>query len=63
MMSASKFVILLIFYLFSTSLIIKQDGKCDLQVLDACIQEIMGKNVGFFVKFKNNSSKNIHAFD
>ncbi len=62
-MRVSKIVFMLIVFFLSTSLINQSDGKCGLEVLDAYTQEIMGKNVGFYVKFKNNSKKNIDAFD
>jgi hypothetical protein len=40
-----------------------RDGRCGLEILDSYTQEIMGKNVGFYVKFKNNSNKSVDAFD
>lgn len=36
---------------------------CGLEVVNAYTQEIMGKNVGFYVKFKNNSRKSVDAID
>jgi hypothetical protein len=62
-MGVGKFVFILIVFFLSTSLINQKDGKCGLEVLDAYTQEIMGRNVGFYVKFKNNSKKNIDAID
>ncbi len=62
-MGKSKFVFMLIVLFHSTSLINQRDGKCGLEILSSYTQEIMGKNVGFYVKFKNNSKKNIDAFD
>jgi hypothetical protein len=41
---------------------IHNEENCGLQVIDSYTQEVMGKNVGFFVKFKNVSKKNIDAF-
>ena len=38
------------------------EENCGLQVIDSYTQEVMGKNVGFYVKFKNVSKKNIDAF-
>ena len=53
--------ILLLFLSSFTS--INKDKMCGLEILDSYTQEIMGKNVGFYVQFKNNSQKNIDAFD
>jgi hypothetical protein len=39
------------------------DEKCGLEVVSAYTQEVMGKNVGFYVKFKNNSRKSVDAID
>lgn len=37
--------------------------KCGIQVVKSYNQELLGKNVGFFVVFKNNSAKNMDAID
>jgi hypothetical protein len=62
-MRVGKLIVITIIFFLSTSLINQNDENCGLEVLDVYTQEIMGKNVGFYVKFKNNSSKKIDAFD
>ncbi|MFM7684187.1 MAG: hypothetical protein ACKO7P_15805 [Bacteroidota bacterium] len=62
-MKSNNLVYLLVIFFLVTSMVILKDGKCGLEILDSYTQEIMGKNVGFYVKFKNNSKKNIDAFD
>ena len=62
MKSNKLFYFLVIFYL-TVSMVTLRDGRCGLEILDSYTQEIMGKNVGFYVKFKNNSSKSVDAFD
>ena len=62
MKSNKLFYFLVIFYL-TVSMVTSRDGKCGLEILDSYTQEIMGKNVGFYVKFKNNSNKSVDAFD
>lgn len=62
-MKSNNLVYLLVFFFLTASWVNIKDGKCGLEILDSYTQEIMGKNVGFYVKFKNNSSKSIDAFD
>jgi hypothetical protein len=62
-------------FLFFTSLIILATsfsstkgidfGKnyCNIEIVQAYTQEVLGKNVGFFVRFKNNSEKEMDAID
>ncbi len=38
-------------------------SDCGLQVADAYTQEVLGKNVGFYVKFYNASDKTIDAIE
>ncbi len=57
----SKFI-LLIFYV-SFGFIPNDEVKCGLEILDSYTQEVFGKNVGFYLKFKNNSVKSIDAID
>jgi hypothetical protein len=59
------FVLVLVFNL-STSFVTvkkldKQEKLCGLEVADAYTQEVLGKNIGFYVKFYNNSDKIIDA--
>lgn len=62
-MKSTNLVYLLVIFFLGASLVILKDGKCGLEILDSYTQEIMGNNVGFYVKFKNNSTKSIDAFD
>jgi len=39
------------------------ENDCGLQVADAYTQEVLGKNVGFYVKFYNSSDKIIDAIE
>ena len=38
-----------------------KENLCGLEVADAYTQEVLGKNIGFYVKFYNNSDKIIDA--
>lgn len=62
-MKSNNLVYLLVIFFLTASWVNIKDGKCGLEILDSYTQEIMGKNIGFYVKFKNNSSKSIDAFD
>jgi hypothetical protein len=62
-MKRIKLILLISFQIICSSFVYRNGDKCGLQVIDTYTQEIMGKNVGFYVKFKNNSKKNIDAFD
>jgi hypothetical protein len=62
-MKSNKLFYFLVMFFLTVSMVTSKDGKCGLEILDSYTQEIMGKNVGFYVKFKNNSSKSIDAFD
>jgi hypothetical protein len=58
-----RYVYFSILLLISSVILSFKSSKCGLEVLDSYTQEIMGKNVGFYVKFKNSSKKSIDAFD
>lgn len=59
------FVLFLIFNLSSSFTIVNiidsKENLCGLEVADAHTQEVLGKNIGFYVKFYNNSDKIIDA--
>ena len=59
------FVLFLIFNLSSSFIKNKafdnKENLCGLEVADAYTQEVLGKNIGFYVKFYNNSDKIIDA--
>jgi hypothetical protein len=61
------FVLVLVFNLSTSFVPIKkldkQENLCGLEVADAYTQEVLGKNIGFYVKFYNNSSKTIDAIE
>ncbi len=42
-----------------------ENGKkfCDIEIVQAYTQEVLGKNVGFYVKFKNNAEVEMDAID
>jgi hypothetical protein len=54
-------LLLIIFLLFSFSWP-KQD-MCGISIVKSYNQEIFGKNVGFFVVFKNNSERSMDAIE
>jgi len=62
-MKLIKFKLVLFLLLICFGYGLNNDGKCGLEIIDSYTQEIMGKNVGFYTKFKNNSKKSIDAFD
>lgn len=58
-----SFLFYTVILFLTTSFLIKLEGQCGLIVIDSFTQEVMGKNVGFYVKFKNVSEKNIDALE
>lgn len=62
-MGLIKLVSLIVIFTFASGFETNKAGKCGLEIVESYTQEIMGKNVGFFVQFKNNSGKSIDAFD
>jgi len=48
---------------FVLSLSYSQPDKCGIAVVKSYNQQVMGKNVGFYVVFKNNSKRSMDAID
>lgn len=40
-----------------------KENLCGLEITESYTQEVLGKNIGFYVKFYNNSSKTIDAIE
>jgi len=62
-MNLIKLMLLVTIFITTSSMVKIKEGMCGLEIVNSYTQEIMGKNVGFFVKFKNTSQKSIDAFD
>ncbi len=64
----NTFFVLFLCFIFTSSFVINkkfnnQEKLCGLEVTDAYTQEVLGKNIGFYVKFYNNSSKTIDVIE
>lgn len=62
------FIVLFLIINLSSSFIVndekdKQENLCGLEIADAYTQQVLGKNIGFYVKFYNNSNKTIDAIE
>jgi hypothetical protein len=61
------FVLFIVFNLSSSfiksNVSSNKENLCGLEITEAYTQEVLGKNIGFYVKFYNNSSKTIDAIE
>ena len=65
--SIAFLVLFLVFNLSSSFIenrvVDNKENLCGLEVADAYTQEVLGKNIGFYVKFYNNSDKTVDAIE
>lgn len=58
-----NFSLILFLNAFNSIFCQNHQGKCGLEIQKTYTQNILGKSVGYYVEFKNNSPKEIDAID
>jgi hypothetical protein len=49
------------FFMFSSATSPTHEGMCNISISKAYTQNVLGKNIGYYVEFKNNASRSVDA--